>query len=249
METTPLWIPTWQPTLLLAATPSGSTLTDAFARSGLMAKLVLGLLIAFSVGSLAITVWKLLHLRKAESLTDRFAEVFSRSSRFSEVNASAAQLRASPLVGLFQAGYAEIDAQIKSQDPAPGATGEKRYRIRSLNGVERSLQRAILTESQTLSRGNAFLATTAAATPFIGLFGTVWGIMNSFAQIGLTGSTSLDAIAPGIAEALINTAAGLGAAIPALIAFNHFQHRLRRLRSRMQDFAYEFLNLTERNFG
>jgi biopolymer transport protein TolQ len=100
----------------------------------------------------------------------------------------------------------------------------------------------------TLSRGATFLATTAAATPFIGLFGTVWGIMQAFEDIGRTGSTSLVAVAPGIAEALINTAAGLAAAIPALLAYNYFAQELRGQRTRMEDFALEFLNLAERNF-
>ncbi len=233
----------------VAAAPSSPGLADAFGRAGLMGKMVLALLVAFSIASWGLTIWKLLALRRADQQTRQFLEVFSRSSKFSEIAATTPQLRASPLVGVFQAGYAEIDGQIKSAEPAPGAApGEKRYRIRSLPGVERSLERAVLTELGELSRGNQFLATTAAATPFIGLFGTVWGIMNSFAQIGLTGSTSLDAIAPGIAEALINTAAGLAAAIPALVAYNHFAHRLKGLRVRMQDFVLDFLNLTERNF-
>ena len=99
-----------------------------------------------------------------------------------------------------------------------------------------------------LSRGTAFLATTASAAPFIGLFGTVWGIMVAFNEIGVTGSTSITAVAPGIAEALVNTAAGLVAAIPALVGFNYYGSRLRDMRAQMQDFILEFMNLTERNF-
>ena len=108
--------------------------------------------------------------------------------------------------------------------------------------------RASRIESARLSKYVPFLATTAAATPFIGLFGTVWGIMGAFGTIGATGSTSITAVAPGISEALINTAAGLFAAIPALIAYNHFVGKLRRARGEMEDFTLEFLNLTERNF-
>jgi biopolymer transport protein TolQ len=149
------------------------------------------------------------------------------------------------MVGIFQAGYAEIDAQMK----AAGAAAEGgSYRLRSLPSLERSLQRAIHVELSGLSRWTSFLATTAAVTPFIGLFGTVWGIMVAFGEIGLTGSTSLAVVAPGIAEALVNTAAGLAAAIPALIAYNYFAARIRRLRVRMDDFALELLNLSERNF-
>ena len=126
---------------------------------------------------------------------------------------------------------------------------------RSLEGVtiveapsERTLTRAVNIELQGVTRWLGFLATTAAATPFIGLFGTVWGIMQAFNDIGLQGSTSIVAVAPGIAEALINTAAGLAAAIPALITYNYFSQYSRRLRMRMEDFSLEFLNLAERNF-
>jgi biopolymer transport protein TolQ len=212
-----------------------------------MAKAVLLVLIGFSLTSWGIMLWKLVQLRRADRHSVLFLDAFRRSKRFSEVTAMAAKVHASPLLGLFQAGYAEIDSQIKSADSAAGAEA-RRYRVRSMTSVERSLRRALSAELAELSRASQFLATTAAATPFIGLFGTVWGIMVSFEEIGLTGSTSLDTIAPGIAESLINTAAGLAAAIPALIGYNYFAGRLRHLRARMEDFAQEFLNLTERNF-
>ena len=157
-----------------------------------------------------------------------------------DMQPSLGALSHSALVGLFRAGYAEIEAQI--------AHGGGTQTIRSLDSVERSLMRASRIESARLSRFLPFLATTAAATPFIGLFGTVWGIMGAFGNIGATGSTSITAVAPGISEALINTAAGLFAAIPALIAYNAFIQRLRRARGEMEDFTLEFLNLTERNF-
>src|SRR6185436_4966151 len=146
-------------------------------------------------------------------------------------------LAASPLVGIFQAGYAEIDSQIKkAQDP--GVKSESRtYRITSLPALERTLSRAIGVELWGVSRWTGLLATTASACPFIGLFGTVYGIMRAFNDIGLQGSTSIVAVAPGIAEALINTAAGLAAAIPALIAYNYFAQRTRRLKARMEDFV------------
>lgn len=218
-----------------------------FARSGPMAKVVLFILVAFSLGSWAVMLWKLVQLGRADRHSARFLEIFHRSKRFSEVNAAAPKVYASPLVAIFQAGYTEIDSQIKTGEAAAGGDGP-RYRVRSLASVERSLRRAVSSELTELARSAGFLATTAAATPFIGLFGTVWGIMVAFQEIGLTGSTSLDTIAPGIAEALINTAAGLAAAIPALVGYNYFANRLRRVRSRMEDFVFEFLNLTERNF-
>jgi biopolymer transport protein TolQ len=234
--------------------PSGPGLLDFFWQSGPMAKLVLGVLAAFSLASWAIMIAKYLHFRRADGQSDRFLEAFHKSSRFSEVNAVAAKLGASPLVGIFQAGYAEIDGQIKhahDMDAAPGGGkpgGERRYRISSLAALERSLARAVGVELAGVARWTPFLATTAAATPFIGLFGTVWGIMVAFHDIGITGSTSLVAVAPGIAEALINTAAGLAAAIPALIGYNYFAARIRGLRARMEDFVQEFLNMAERNF-
>jgi biopolymer transport protein TolQ len=232
----------------------GPGLFDFFWQSGPMAKFVLGVLLAFSLASWAIMIGKLLQLRRADAQSDRFLETFHRSSRFSEVNAAAAKLGGSPLVGIFQAGYAEIDGQIKHaqdvepRDPGRGGGGERRYRISSLAALERSLARAVGVELAGVARWTPFLATTAASTPFIGLFGTVWGIMVAFRDIGLTGSTSLVAVAPGIAEALINTAAGLGAAIPALIGYNYFAARTRGLRARMEDFVQEFLNMAERNF-
>jgi biopolymer transport protein TolQ len=170
----------------------------------------------------------------------RFISHFRRAKRLVDVQQATNDLKQSSLVGLFRAGYAEIESQVAR---AGGAQS-----IRSLASVERTLQRAARVESARLSRYLAFLATTAAATPFIGLFGTVWGIMTAFATIGSSGTTSITAVAPGISEALINTAAGLFAAIPALLAYNHFTNRLRQTRGEMEDFALEFLNLTERNF-
>jgi biopolymer transport protein TolQ len=217
-----------------------------FLHTGPVAWLVAGLLIAMSLASWAIMIAKAMHLRRAGNQTDAFLEVFRRSQRFSEVAAQAERMQTSPLVGLFRAGYVEIDAQVKAQAPEPG--GQRAYRISSLAALERSLRRAANLETNHLTRGTGFLATTAAAGPFIGLFGTVWGIMEAFRDIGVTGSTSLVAVAPGIAEALINTALGLIAAIPALMGYNYFANRLRELRAQMTDFILEFINLAERNF-
>jgi biopolymer transport protein TolQ len=234
-----------------AAAPAGPSLFDFFAQSGPVAKLILGVLILFSLISWAVIFTKLAQLQRADQQSQRFLETFRRSTRFSEVSAQASRLGASPLVGIFQAGYAEIDTQIKNarESERAGDRGERKdYRISSLRSLERSLTRALSIEVQGLTRGTPLLATTASATPFIGLFGTVWGIMVAFRDIGTTGSTSIVSVAPGIAEALINTAAGLGAAIPALIAYNYFGSRLRRLKATLEDFTLEFLNLAERNF-
>jgi biopolymer transport protein TolQ len=238
--------------LLLLQTPvpvEGQGLFDFFRESGPIAKSILGLLAVFSLVSWAIIIGKTFQVRRAGRQSREFLEAFHRSHRFSEVNALANRLRFSPLVGIFQAGYAEIDSQIKSSQEGGDAAGDKRgYRITSLAALERTLERAAGVELRNVARWTPFLATTASASPFIGLFGTVWGIMIAFRDIGTTGSTSIVSVAPGISEALINTAAGLGAAIPALIAYNYFAHSGRQLRARMEDFVMEFLNLAERNF-
>ena len=215
-------------------------LWTAFAHTGVVGKAVLAILLLFSVLSWAtmFIVWS--RFRRSRKASRRFVTTFRKAKRLVDVQSALTPLASSALVGLFRAGYAEIEAQVAH---ASGA-----QTIRSLDSVERSLVRASRIETARLSRFVPFLATTAAATPFIGLFGTVWGIMGSFANIGATGSTSITAVAPGISEALINTAAGLFAAVPALVAYNYFVQQLRRSRGEMEDFTLEFLNLTERNF-
>jgi biopolymer transport protein TolQ len=239
----------WISLLLFQPVPAQAPgLFDFFRESTPVAKLVLGILAVFSLISWAIILGKFAQMSRADRQSREFLEAFHRSHRFSEVNALATRLRASPLVGIFQAGYAEIDSQIKSaHDGDPGAD-KRGYRITSLPALERTLARASAVELRAVARWTPFLASTASASPFIGLFGTVWGIMVAFREIGLSGSTSIVSVAPGIAEALINTAAGLAAAIPALIAYNYFAQRSRLLRARMEDFVMEFLNLAERNF-
>ena len=160
-------------------------------------------------------------------------------------------LSASPLVGLFQAGYAELNSQLRSgekADPASQQPAAGRPTLKSLDAVDRALLRATTVEMTKLERRVPFLATTASITPFIGLFGTVWGIMTSFQGIGVAGSSSLAVVAPGIADALIATAAGLFAAIPAVYFYNHFTNRVKHFAAEMDDFSLEFLNISERNF-
>ena len=208
--------------------------------TGWVGKSVLTILLLFSIFSWAVILIIARRFRRSEAASHRFTNAFRRAKRLVDVQAATSGAAPSSLVGLFKAGYAEIEAQVAH---AHGAQS-----IRSLDSVERSLLRASRVEAARLSRYLAFLATTAATTPFIGLFGTVWGIMDSFANIGAVGTTSITTVAPGISEALINTAAGLFAAIPALLAYNHFVQRLRQARGEMEDFTLEFLNLTERNF-
>jgi biopolymer transport protein TolQ len=218
------------------------------------AKFVLGILLLFSLISWIIIFAKYIRLARISRQSDKFVAFFRKSKRFSEVNTIAGQLTDSPLTTLFKAGYAELDAQIKAARPeeSPVTTisiqPAGKLVIKNISGVERALERAIGIEVSRLTSYMTFLATTASASPFIGLFGTVWGIMQSFRAIGQTGSTSIAAVAPGISEALVNTAAGLAAAIPALIFYNYFMGRVRAQRAGMEDFALEFINLAERNF-
>jgi biopolymer transport protein TolQ len=215
-------------------------LLTAFLHASWVGKTVLAILLFFSIGSWGVMIVIGRRFSRAEAASRRFTSAFRRAKRLADVQAATAASAASSLVGLFKAGYAEIEAQI--------AHAQGGAKIQSLDSVERSLLRASRIESARLSRLLPFLATTAGATPFIGLFGTVWGIMDSFATIGLAGTTSITAVAPGISEALINTAAGLFAAVPALLAYNYFVQRMRLARGEMEDFTLEFLNLTERNF-
>jgi len=229
-----------------------SDVLDIVTQTNPINQVVFAILILFSIASWAIILSKLLAFRKVERQTATFLEVFRRSQKFSEVQAVCPSLPASPLVGVFQAGYAEINAQFRitgAQQTAanPGVTAQ-RPMLKSLEAVDRSLIRAATAEVNKLERHLTFLATTASITPFIGLFGTVLGIMIAFRRIGATGSTNLAVVAPGISEALIATAAGLFAAIPATYFYNHLTHKVKESSAEMDDFSLEFLNIAERNF-
>ena len=220
-------------------------LLDWIAQSTPLSKFVLLLLLLFSVYSWGIALHKLWLFPRIERQTWGFLDVFRRSTKFSEVNAACRSLKHSPLVGLFQAGYAELNTQLRHGNG--GAAGE-RPSLSSLEAVDRALQRAVVVEANKLEHRLHLLATTASITPFIGLFGTVVGIVTAFQGIAGTGSTNLTVVAPGIAEALVATAAGLGAAIPALYFYNHLTNKVRLHLSMMDDFSLEFLNIVERNF-
>ena len=212
--------------------------------SGPTAIAVIVLLMIFSFVSFGIIISKWTTLARAARESRRFLDVFRKSQKFSEVNAVANQLTYSPLVGMFQAGYQEINQQVR-----PAAAGAaQRPSIRSLDAVSRALARAASVEETRLEKRLSFLASTASVSPFIGLFGTVWGIMNAFGEIGRQGSANLAIVAPGISEALITTAARLFAAIPAALFFNYFSDRVKALSATMDDFAMEFISMVERNF-
>lgn len=210
--------------------------------TGLVARLVLLILLFFSVLSWAIIFHKSRVFKRAIRESGQFLHIFRQSKKLSEIRSSCSTFSGSPLPEVFQAGYREIESQATvSENPGKPL-------IRSLDSVRRSLQIGSTAELTRLENWLPWLATTAAATPFIGLFGTVWGIMDAFQGLGTSGAASLRTVAPGISEALITTAAGLFAAIPALIAYNQFLQRLKQFGAMLDDFALEFLNMTERYF-
>jgi biopolymer transport protein TolQ len=233
---------------LLAQSPSsnafGGGALGFLKTSGPTAIGVLVILLIFSFVSFGIIIHKWSTLARAARESRRFLDVFRKSQKFSEVNAVANQLTHSPLVGMFQAGYQEINQQVR---PVAG-TATQRPAIKSLDAVSRALARAASIEENRLEKRLSFLASTASVSPFIGLFGTVWGIMNAFGEIGRQGSANLAIVAPGISEALITTAAGLFAAIPAALFYNFFSDRVKALSTTMDDFAMEFISMVERNF-
>jgi biopolymer transport protein TolQ len=237
------------------ATPaagSETSIVSLVARAPLTTKSVLVILLLFSAISWGVILYKMWQFQKAQRQSTSFLEIFRRSSKFSEVQAVCKTLADSPLVGIFQAGYAELTAQLKS-NPSPTGSGRPgeppaRPTLKSLDALDRALLRASGVEVTRLEKRVTFLATTASITPFIGLFGTVWGIMSSFQEIAAQSSTSLAVVAPGIADALVATAAGLFAAIPAVYFYNQFSSQVKGFVQAMEDFSLEFLTIAERNF-
>jgi len=197
---------------------------------------VLGLLAVASVSSWTLILSKWVLLRGAQNANRKFLRVFRKATRLDAVAAASEQFRAAPLVGVFDFGYSELCRQMAA-----------RSRIANPLALERTLQLGVSEEVSRLERNMSWLATIASVSPFVGLFGTVLGIIDAFSGLGLTGTPSMRAVGPGIAKALIATAMGLFAAIPASIFYNHFGSRIREIGARMEDFSLEFLNLAERN--
>lgn len=217
-----------------------------FAATGLVVKLVLFILLYFSVVSWAIIFYKLLQVHRANSDSQRFLDFFWKTKRFDAINSQLDRFGNSPLSVLFNEGYSELRRVMESGD----AKSDPNVISTDLGGIEnisRALRRATTSEITRLEKYTTFLATTGSTAPFIGLFGTVWGIKDAFTGIGQTGSASLAVVAPGIAEALIATAIGLVAAIPAVMGYNHFQHKIKVLIAEMDNFSTEFLNIVQRN--
>jgi biopolymer transport protein TolQ len=212
------------------------------ADADIVVKLILLLLLFFSVFSWAIIIFKRRTVQSAFKQSDKFLDTFRKSKSLTEVNEAARKYKSSPLAVIFQAGYKELAYQSKSSADN-GWSGEK------TDSLNRALLKASNAQVSRLEKMMFFLATTGNVSPFIGLFGTVWGIMISFERIGALRSASLQVVAPGIAEALVATAVGLFAAVPAVIAYNYFLGRIKDLISAMEDFSLEFLSIAERLHG
>jgi biopolymer transport protein TolQ len=216
-----------------------------FVGTGLVVKIVLFILIYFSVVSWAIIFYKLLQVHRANNESERFLDFFWKTKRFEAINGQLDRFGNSPLVTLFNEGYSELK-KVMGGTEEKAAPGEVSTDLGGIENISRALRRATTSEITRLEKYVTFLATTGSTAPFIGLFGTVWGIMNAFRGIGETGSASLAVVAPGIAEALIATAIGLVAAIPAVMGYNHFQHKIKVLIAEMDNFSTEFLNIVQR---
>ena len=218
---------------------------DLITGAGPVVQIVLYLLILFSVVSWGVILFKFRHVREAKKQSARFIEVFWESRNLASIHEASQELEASPVAHVFIAGYEEL-LRVSRRNAAEteGLTTD----LSGVDNVARAMKRAANVELTKLEQTLTFLATTSGSTPFIGLFGTVWGIMNAFRGLSVTRSSTIQAVAPGIAEALIATAAGLVAAIPALIAYNHFLQEIRVLTADMENFTQEFLNIAERHF-
>jgi biopolymer transport protein TolQ len=231
----------------LTITRPQETIIDMVTGSGAVVQLVLLLLIGFSVASWAIIFTKRRQVRRAERESERFIDIFWDAKNLTAINTASLDLKESPVAQVFRAGYQELVRITRAKrEAAPG--DDMTTDLGGVENVSRAMKRAASQEITKLEKSLTFLATTASAAPFVGLFGTVWGIMNAFRGLSVTQSSSIQAVAPGISEALIATAIGLAAAIPAVMAFNHFADRVRVLGSEMDNFASEFLNIAERHF-
>jgi biopolymer transport protein TolQ len=233
----------------LASLLFASRLDTLIEQTGWVARIVLCILLILSVYSWAIIFKKSGQFSRIDSQTSRFLQIFRAGGGLPAPSTLRASAGGTPLASVYQAGYRELEAQMNSGNPRPGPGGNPgsgnpdKLKNPSAVGVEMHL--AAAEEVRRLEKGMSWLATTGSVSPFIGLFGTVWGVMDAFAGLGDAGTASLRAVAPGIAEALITTAAGLFAAIPAVIAYNHYLSSIRGVATRMDNFASEFVSKIE----
>ncbi len=232
------WKGVWLPTAPAALFLLQLSLWDLIQAASPVAKAVMVILLILSVFSWAVIFSKWSLFGRARRSSRQFLRAFRKASALDAAAMASQQYPISPLVVVFDFGYSEVDRQVK-------AVGTLKNKL----SLERSLQLGMSEQLAKLERNMNLLATTATVSPFIGLFGTVWGIIEAFQGLGQSGSASLRAVAPGISEALITTALGLAAAIPSAIFYNLFGNDIKEFGTRMEDFALEFLNLAERTFG
>lgn len=219
---------------------SQHSVLDLVLGSGPVVQGVLILLVVMSVVTWGIVVTKMLAIRTAKKQSSKFDSVFWSSKNLAQINETSKKLSLSPLAKVYSAGHKELTSILNDDD--------RRGDFADIEIIDRSLKKAKAEEITKLESGTTFLATTASAAPFIGLFGTVWGIMNAFIGLSTVKSSSIQAVAPGISEALIATAIGLAAAIPAAIFYNYFMQQVRVLARSMDMFSAEFLNIARRHF-
>jgi len=229
---------------------------DQLAHSGYVAKGVLLVLLVFSIISWAIIVDRTITYRMMKKRATEFYAVLRDAVKVTDLLTAARRSKDSPLKELFLETYRELHDQVRDRLPSqrgedPDLAGDsgKPLQLKHTENLERTIQKAISDQTLHMESGLAFLATTASATPFIGLFGTVWGIMEAFHAIGKTGSATLASVAPGISEALIATAAGLFAAIPALVAYNLLGRKIKSFRLYMEQFSLDLINFLVNRFA
>jgi biopolymer transport protein TolQ len=232
----------------LASLLVASRLDTLIQQTGWVARIVLCILLIFSVYSWAIIFKKSGQFSRIESQTSRFLQIFRAGGGLPSPSTLRASAGGTPLANVYQAGYRELEAQLNTGNPRPGPganPGHNPGKLKNPSAVGVEMHLAAADEVRRLEKGMSWLSTTGSVSPFIGLFGTVWGVMDAFAGLGDAGTASLRAVAPGIAEALITTAAGLFAAIPAVIAYNHYLSSIRGVAMRMDNFASEFVSKIE----
>jgi biopolymer transport protein TolQ len=223
-------------------------IVDMVVHSGPVVQGVLYLLLAFSVISWGIIFYKFRQIQQARRESERFTEVFWDAKNLAAISAASLEMKESPVAQVFRAGYQELMRITRGRKQLNPGEGNPTNEEGGVENVERAMRRASREQITRLERALTFLATTASTAPFIGLFGTVWGIMDAFIGLSRTQASTIQAVAPGIAEALIATAVGLAAAIPSVMAYNYFSRQVRVLTAEMENFSAEFLNIAERHF-
>jgi len=225
------------------------SITDMIFHAGPVGKAVMVTLLIFSVVSWAIVIMKFRLFRNVKKDTEEFLDVFWSSTNLNEAYHTIEDFPYSPEAAVFGSGFNELQKINRIRNRQDEKQSEKTLgsQLASMDNLKRAIRKAESQEVSRLGQSLPFLATTGSATPFIGLFGTVWGIMASFHDIGIRGSASLAVVAPGISEALVATAAGLAAAIPAVIFFNYYSNVLAEVDNDIQNFSTDFLNLVERD--